>query len=362
MIRLHSVTVCLPGSRSGWMLAAAVASMLFEGSGIQPQSREFLSGIGRSGIQEPARDAAMDHRYWLLNSDLPQGSLSLTLLSAAKSTVRLTCNHGETQEYGEYQAAVAPEDIRAVAALADSIAWRKLPRATQLAATVPTVTFGEGTIGGPNPELATFTVAEPPAELRPLLQLLEGAVGKIRQHPVRVLAGSAAPEHPEFQVGDTVSWIVELENRGTEPLLIANPCLAADAAGTGLTLTLQDSRPSTTPDDPEAGDESGEAPQASYAAVSIPPSAITILPQEIPGRAIEDAGGGNPQPGTWLELLPEEKIRWRISRTLYLKPGSYRFQCVLRCSEGAQGSLRTLPGSLMMQGSAFGIVDNKNRQ
>lgn len=345
--------------RSGGAFLIAGACTLSEASGQYLQKPTQPAPVpGSASAQE--RD--MDNWYFVMNRDLPSGAIAVTLMPGARSAVRLTGNYDGRQEIGDYGVLLPAAGPSRVRDLARSSGYRRLPQPKTLAATMPTVSLGEGEAGGAAatmPILATFSLDAVPPETTLLFQAVEEQVEEIRKHPLRVLQGSARPESTRFPAGGLVSFAVTFKNPGTEPLRLRNPCLARSPRDTGFELALRKLSGARKSADAVAASGEGEAdsePADDHATVALAPSEISLLPS-----GMGDEVDAERAAATWIELLPEDSIEFRLVRSAWLQVDSYEAVVVFSSPEPGKPDRRVIVGRLAMKAGVFETVPSDRR-
>jgi hypothetical protein len=300
---------------------------------------------------ETQQRPAVEMWYLVMNRNLPQGSLSVSIAGFDRSMVRLTCNLGDRQEIGTWRAPVAGADFNRLKELAKSSGYSGLAVNDPLPATMPTVSVGEGKLGDA-PRLVAFAVNQVPPPVRLLLEAIETVVDQIREHPDQVLAGAVRPERERFATGKAVAFEITLRNPGSGAFRIRNPKLAPSARDTGLVLTLRQLGKAA----PSGNDANEEREIEDTATVEIGPADIEFIREQPPNEDEDD-----PLAGSWLELLPEDEIRLRISRSAFLQPATYEAALVLSCRGSEKPEDRAIEGNLLMVAGQFEVVPADRR-
>lgn len=324
-----------------FLFAVALGSVAHATQYLQP-----VDPAAQAESMEKKRQMPAELWYLVLNRNLPQGALSVSVAPFDKSTVRLTCNLGDRQEIGVWRAPVAAADFARIKSLARESGYARLVDDEPLAPTMPTISLGEGTLGEA-PRLVAWPVNGVPLPVQPLLDAVGDVVDQILEHPDQVLAGAAEPEKGQLAAGDPVAFIVTLRNPGTSALQLRNPALAAAARDTGLILTLRQLGKLAPSGGPEGEDREIE----DTASVEIGPAEVQFLRD-----AEQPEDEDDPFAGAWLELLPDDVIRFRILRAAFLQPATYEAALVLSCRGSDQPEDRAVEGNLLMVAGRFEVV------
>ncbi len=346
------------GGRTAWRrrlwLPAGIAALLVSQTVAVLSAVQYIQPAETTPPQEAMETQqrpAVEMWYLVMNRNLPQGALSVSVAGFDRSMVRVTCNLGDRQEIGTWRAPVAAADFARLKDLAKSSGYSGLAVNDPLPATRPTISVGEGKLGDA-PRLVAFAVNQVPPPVRPLLEAIETVVDQIREHPDQVLAGAARPERERFTAGEPVSFVITLRNPGSGAFRLRNPALAAGVRDTGLVLTLRQLGKAR----PEGVDAQEDRDIEDTATIEIGPSEIEFL-RDQPLNEDED----DPLAGSWLELLPEDEIRIRVSRTAWLQPATFEAALTLSCRGSEKPEDRAIEGNLLMVAGQFEVVPPDRR-
>jgi len=273
----------------------------------------------------------MESSFLLLNTDIRDGFLSMTLVLGGESTVETTANT-DRQEIGRYRCRLRDETYRQCAELLQKSGFEKIDTSGELEPGVAMIAFGKG--GGNEIVLKSVPLSKVPESVQPFVRAMKDASEKIRENKLRVLSGDASSVKAVFKTDEPIAFRLRFSNTGIETLKFKNP-LKGKGAQSSISLLIQ-------------------------SVAMKEPSNPTVLDVARSNLAFSSDSSKDLDPPSegLVSLLADQTLELRLTKKMYLKPGTYRAAITAHFTNQNPEDPTEIVGGLTMDVQNFSIEPN----